>query len=174
MDSINRWNEKITRYLLVFAAVLAFSLCFLVVADVIGRVVFNRPVQGTTEMVSLTIVMVCWLQAGFAIRSGGMLHVDSISNLMSPRFQSWMAAFGALAGVIFFGVLFIGSFEGAEHAWVSDEFEGEGVLRVPVWPTRFAMVLGSGLATLNYILMLIRHCHSALEGLPPASAGKAH
>jgi TRAP-type C4-dicarboxylate transport system permease small subunit len=39
-----RLNDWVTKALLVFAAVLAFLLCFLVVADVLGRVVFNSPV----------------------------------------------------------------------------------------------------------------------------------
>ena len=88
MDILKKFNQQLTQVLLVVAAVLAFLLCFLVVTDVIGRVVFNSPVKGTTEIVSLSIVVICYLQAGFAIRSGGMLHVDMFVSKAGPRGQS--------------------------------------------------------------------------------------
>src|SRR3546814_3674433 len=92
MEAIARFNERLASTLLVLAAVLAFLLCFLVVADVVGRVVFSSPVKGTTEIVSLAIVVICYLQAGYAIRSGGMLRVDMFVLLGSPRTQGVFAA----------------------------------------------------------------------------------
>lgn len=174
MDSLRRLNDAITRALLVLAAMLAFLLCFLVVADVLGRVVFNSPVKGTTEIVSLTVVIVCYLQAGFAIRSGGMLHVDMFVSKGGPRTQSAFAALAALAGVVFFGLICWGSWDGAAHAWTSNEFEGEGALRVPVWPARFVIVLGTFLAAFSYGLQLVQHLGSLVRGEPPALAGASH
>ena len=95
MSTLRGLNEQLTRLLLVLAAVLAFLLCFLVVADVVGRVGLDRPVKGTTEIVSLSIVIICYLQTGFAIRSGGMLHVDMVVSRAGPRGQSscpWSAS----------------------------------------------------------------------------------
>ena len=168
------FNDWITRALMIMAAVLAFLLCFLVVADVIGRVVFNSPVKGTTEIVSLSIVIICFLQAGFAIRSGGMLHVDTFVSKLPQRAQSVMAAIGALLGLLFFAVLCYGSLEGAAHAWSSNEFEGEGALRVPVWPARFVLVLGTALAALSYLLMMIENLYRARRGVAPVATGVSH
>ena len=61
--------------------------------------------------------------------------------------------FGALVGAVFFALVCWGSIEPAAHAWTSNEFEGEGALRVPVWPARFIVVLGTFLAALNYLLI---------------------
>jgi TRAP-type C4-dicarboxylate transport system permease small subunit len=174
MSFLQRLNDHVTRVLLVLAAVLAFLLCFLVVADVVGRVVFNSPVKGTTEIVSLSIVIICYLQAGFAIRSGGMLHVDMFVSQGSPRVQSAFAALAALAGLVFFGAICWGSLDGAAHAWTSNEFEGEGALRVPVWPARFVLVLGTFVAAFSYLLMLLQHLANAVRGVGPGSTGAAH
>ena len=174
MKGLLALNEKLTRALLVLAAVLAFLLCFLVVADVVGRVVFNRPVKGTTEIVSLSIVVICYLQAGFAIRSGGMLNVDMFVSRLGPRGRSAAAALAALAGLAFFGLICWGSFEGAAHAWNSNEFEGEGALRVPVWPARFVLILGTAIATLNYALQLVQHIADTVSGVAPAATGASH
>jgi TRAP-type C4-dicarboxylate transport system permease small subunit len=174
MQLLRALNDRVTRALLVLAAVLAFLLCFLVVADVVGRVAFGRPVKGTVEIVSLSIVVICYLQAGFAIRSGGMLHVDMFVSKGSPRVQSLFAAFSALAGLVFFAVICWGSVEGASHAWSSSEFEGEGALRVPVWPARFVLVLGTALAAFSYLLLLVQYSGDALRGRAPAATGAAH
>ena len=164
-------NDRITRALLVLAAVLAFLLCFLVMADVIGRVVFNSPVKGTTEIVSLSIVIICFLQAGFAIRSGGMLRVDMFTSMGGPRTRSAFAALAAAAGLLFFAAICWGSFEGASHAWVSNEYEGEGALRVPVWPARFVLILGTGVAAFSYLLQLLQHLAEVARGVGPDAVG---
>jgi TRAP-type C4-dicarboxylate transport system permease small subunit len=171
---LQQLNRKITEALLILAAVLAFLLCFLVVADVIGRVVFNSPVKGTTEIVSLTVVVICYLQVGYAIRSGGMLQVDMFVGKLGPRGQSLMSALCALGGMVFFAVVFLGSIDGAAHAWTSNEFEGEGALRVPVWPTRFVLVAGAFLAGFNYLLMFVVQCGRALRNEAPAPFSVGH
>jgi TRAP-type C4-dicarboxylate transport system permease small subunit len=146
-------NEWLTRALLVVAATLAFLLSFLVCADVIGRVVFNSPVKGTPEIVSSSIVVICFLQAGYAIRSGGMIWVDAVIAHLPLRGRQACEIAGALLGVAFFGLVCWGSLDPAAYAWTSDEFEGEGALRVPAWPARFIVTLGTFLAALNYALL---------------------
>ena len=162
-----RLNDWIARTLLTIAAVLAFLLCFLVCADVIGRVVFNSPVKGTPEIVSGSIVIILWLQAAYAIRSGGMIWVDAVHLHLPGRAQRACDVFGALLGISFFALVCWGSIEPALYSWRSNEFEGEGALRVPVWPARFLVVLGSFLAAFNYLLLAIERTRALITGAPP-------
>ena len=162
-----RLNEWIARALLTIAAVLAFLLCFLVCADVIGRVVFNSPVKGTPEIVSFSIVMILWLQAAYAIRSGGMIWVDALHVHLPARAQRGCEVLGALLGIAFFALICWGSIDPALYAWRSNEFEGEGALRVPVWPARSLVVLGSFLAAFNYLLLAIERFRALISGSPP-------
>jgi TRAP-type C4-dicarboxylate transport system permease small subunit len=165
---LTRINNWITTVLLVIAAVLGFLLSFIVVADVIGRVVFNSPLKGTPEMVSISIVMILFLQAGYAVRSGGMINVDFLLVRMPPRVQSYVMTAGALLGVGFFGLVCWGAIDPAIHAWTTNEFEGEGALRVPSWPARFIVVIGSFLAALSYLLIAIGNFKTGLQGRGPA------
>ncbi len=167
---IERALDAIARTLLVGAAVLGFALSFLVVADVIGRGVFNSPVKGTPELVSISIVIICFLQAAYAIRSGSMLNVDFITTHFPLRLQSILAMAGAIVGVLFFGLVCWGSIEPLGHAWTSDEYEGEGALRVPSWPAKLVIVVGTALASISYVLLAIKNFNSALAGEGPAGA----
>jgi TRAP-type C4-dicarboxylate transport system permease small subunit len=171
---LDKTLERIAQTLLVLAAVLGFCLSFIVVADVIGRVGFNRPLKGTPEMVSFSIVVICYLQAAYAIRSGGMINVDAFVMHLPSRLQSLLAAIGCVLGTFLFGLIFWGSLDGAAHAWISNEFEGEGAMRVPVWPARFVIVLGCGLACVSYFLLALKQFGAFLRGEPPIAISSAH
>jgi TRAP-type C4-dicarboxylate transport system permease small subunit len=160
---IIKLNAWVVRALLAIAATLAFLICFLVCADVIGRVVFNSPVKGTPEIVSFSIVVICFLQAPFAIRSGGMIFVDAVISHLPPLPQRIVEIAGYLLGLSFFALVCWGSFDPALHAWISNEFEGEGALRVPVWPARYIIILGTFLAAFNYLLTLIERLRAPLS-----------
>ena len=171
---LDRSLEWISRALLMMAAVLGFLLSFIVCADVIGRVLLNRPLKGTPEMVSMSIVIICYLQAAYAIRSGGMINVDAFTQHLPARIQSFLAGVGAVLGALRFGLILWGSIDGAAHAWTSGEYEGEGALRVPVWPARFVIVLGCALACLSYILLALRQFTACARGEPPVGYASAH
>lgn len=160
---LTRWSDWTAKALLAFAATLAFLLSFLVVADVVGRTVFSAPVKGTPEIVSMSIVVICFLQASYAIRSGGMLRVDLLPTLLPTRPREALLAAGCLLGLAFFAVVLYGGIEPLQHAWRSDEFEGEGALRVPTWPARLAVLLGAGLAALDYCLAALVHLKALLQ-----------
>ena len=50
-------------------------------------------------------------------------------------------------------MILVGSWDSAINSWVAGEYEGEGALRVPAWPTRFTILFGSAVATISYLLM---------------------
>jgi TRAP-type C4-dicarboxylate transport system permease small subunit len=86
-----------------------------------------------------------------------MLHVDVFSALLPARGREALAAFGCLLGFAFFAVIVYGGLDPFAHAWSSNEYEGEGALRVPTWPARFIVLLGSGLAAVDYALAFAVH-----------------
>lgn len=164
---ISRLSERLVQALLVAAAVLVFSLSFLVVADVIGRVVFSSPIKGTPEIVSMSIVIVCFLLAGYAVQSGGMLHADILVGLFGKRGPFLSSFLSGLLGAVFFALIVWGSFEPALHAWTSGEFEGEGALRVPVWPARFVVMFGAFLVVIIYLGQALASALALVRGAPP-------
>ena len=138
---------------MVAAATWTFGLAFLVMADIIGRGLFNAPVHGTAEMVSASIVIVVFLQAGYAIRSGSMLKADFLVILLPDLAQRILLAIGYLLGAFFFLMIITGGWDTSVRSFVEGEFEGEGALRVPSWPARWIVLFGSALAMINYLVM---------------------
>jgi TRAP-type C4-dicarboxylate transport system permease small subunit len=151
--SIVKLSDVVARSLMVLAAVWSFVLCFIILADVVGRTFFNSPLHGTIEIVANSIVMIVFLQAGYAIRSQSMLRTEVLVNSLGPNAQRVAFGFADLLGAAFFLVILLGAFDPAIRAFVNGEYEGEGALRVPVWPTRFVILLGSGLSIINYLVL---------------------
>ena len=151
--SIVKLTDHLTKTLMVLAAGWAFILTFIIIADIIGRTVFNSPVYGVPEIVMNSIVMIVFLQAGYAIRSRSMLRADFLAQKFPPFFRRVMLVIGYLLGAAFFLMILFGSLDSAIHSWVAGEYEGEGALRVPAWPTRFTILFGSAIASISYLLM---------------------
>jgi hypothetical protein len=50
------------------------------------------------------------------------------------------------------------------HAIASGEYEGEGALRVPVWPARIVVLLGAILVITSYTLHGLRAINGLITG----------
>ncbi len=147
-----RITDRLTKFLMVFGAIWAFVLCFFILADIICRAL-NMPISGTKEIVANSVVMIVFMQVGFAVRSQSMLRADFLVIMMPASVQKVLLVFGLLLGAAFFFLLLKAGITPALRSFANGEFDGEGALRVPVWPARFAILLGGGLAGINYLLL---------------------
>lgn len=146
-------SDRLSKFLMIAAAIWAFGLSFLVMANIIGRSVFDSPIYGTAEIVAASIVIIVYLQAGYAIRSRSMLKADFLVVHLPDIVQRVFLAIGYLLGAAFFLMIITGGWEESVLSYTEGEFEGEGALRVPSWPARWTVIIGSGLATINYLVM---------------------
>ena len=96
-----------------------------------------------------------WLLAARAVVVTVLLGSGVLIQSRSPETQP-------IDTVAFFAVIVYGSIDPLAHAWGSGEYEGEGALRIPTWPARFVVLLGSALAAFNYFLGVLQHARSFL------------
>ncbi len=145
-----RFSDQLSKSLMILAAVWALGLSILIVADIFGNNVYGGAIPGVREIVISSIVMIVYLQLGFAIRSHSMLRADTLLQVLPETLRRIVLGIGYALGAAFFLMVLSGTVAPAVWAWTTSEFWGEGALRVPVWPTRFIILLGSALAILNY------------------------
>ena len=99
--SLITFSDKLSKFFMVVAAAWAFGLSFLVMAAIIGRGVFDTPIHGTAEMVAASIVIIVFLQAGYAIRSRSMLKADFLVVKFPESVQRVLLAFGFSLVLVF-------------------------------------------------------------------------
>ena len=148
-----KWNDRLAKALMVAAAMWAFMLTFVIMSNIISSSFLGTPVYGVREVVMNSIVIIVFLQAGYAIRSRSMLRADFIINHFPSWFRRFALAVGYLLGAAFFLIIVVGGTDNAIFSWVEGEYEGEGALRVPTWPTHFVILFGGTIAFINYLVM---------------------
>ena len=151
--SIIALSDRLSKFLMVVAAAGAFGLAFLVMANIVGRYVFDSPGDGTAEIVAASIVIIVFLQAGYAIRSRSMLKADFLVTHLPDKVQRALLAVGYLLGAAFFLMIITGGWEESILSYVEGEYEGEGARQVASWPARWTVLIGSGVAMINYLVM---------------------
>ncbi|MEX0284148.1 MAG: TRAP transporter small permease subunit [Paracoccaceae bacterium] len=159
--------DAVTTGLNVLGTLLIVVIMLLVNADVIGRSVFNNPVSGVPEMVSMSIVAIVFLQVAQAFRMGRLTRTDAIPQFLktrAPRLQLGMEVlFGAAAGFLVWQI-YAASVPLFQKAWVRNTFEGTvGDFTAPIWPVKLIILIGCmallcqiALTTLGVALRLFR------------------
>lgn len=150
MRYLIRLSDQLSKFLMVLAAFWALGLSLLIVADIFANNLVGAAIPGVREIVISSIVMIVYLQLGYAIRSHSMLRSDTLLLAMPRLLRRITLAVGYVLGAALFLMILRGTIDPALYAWSTNEFWGEGALRVPVWPTRFMILVGAALAIVNY------------------------
>ncbi len=150
MRYLIRFSDQLSKFLMVLAAFWALGLSLLIVADIVANNLVGDAIPGVREIVISSIVMIVYLQLGYAIRSHSMLRSDTLLLAMPRALRRITLAVGYMLGAALFLMILRGTLDPALYAWNTNEFWGEGALRVPVWPTRFMILVGAALAIVNY------------------------
>jgi TRAP-type mannitol/chloroaromatic compound transport system permease small subunit len=134
-----------------------FLLMVLINTDILGRELFNTPVRGTTELLSLSIVGIVFLQLGHTLMVGRMTRSDMIIEallIQKPVIGRFLQGLFNLLGVVFLAVIFWGSIAMFEEAVEIGEYVGAaGDFTAPTWPIRLLILIGSAATGLQYLVM---------------------
>ena len=147
-----RFSDQLSKFMMVLAAVWALGLSVLIVADIVANNLYGRAIPGVRELVISSIVIIVYMQLGYAIRSHSMLRSDTLLLALPDLLQRILLGIGYALGALFFFMVMRGTIDPTIYAWNTGEFWGEGALCVPVWPTRLMVLFGSALAVLNYVV----------------------
>jgi hypothetical protein len=83
MRYLIRFSDQLSKFLMMLAAVWAMGLSMLIVADIVRQQHARAPPSpGVREIVISSIVMIVYLQLGYAIRSHSMLRADTLLYVM--------------------------------------------------------------------------------------------
>ncbi|XWN33392.1 MAG: TRAP transporter small permease [Devosia sp.] len=153
----------------VVATIWVFVLAFLILADVLGRALFGEPLQGTKEIVANSIVAVVFLQFPLAIKEGALLRSTLILDALPSVGRRTVIAAGHLLGAALFAAMALGGWEDTVIGWRIGEIEGEGALRVPVYPVRTVVLILSAVSTFLFLALFV----AALLGRDPETVRHA-
>ncbi len=141
--------------------ILTMFLMVIIMIDIVGRALFNSPLQGTPELVVASIVIIAFLQLSYVQLIDQHLKVTIFYDKFPTKIKQFINAINSLIGIVVFIFMVKSSHGFLMKSLASGEFEGEGALILPMWPVRFTIFFCSILM----ILIQIRQLYGNIKRL---------
>jgi TRAP-type mannitol/chloroaromatic compound transport system permease small subunit len=151
-----------------------FVILVLVNADVGGRTLFNLPIRGVTEIVSLSIVACVFLQLAHTLKVGRLTRSEVFLNWVGrrrPRARGVLEGIHHLVGAGLMALLFHASLPLFLEAWRIDEYVGaQGDFTAPVWPVKLVILIGCAAAGAQFLVGAFEKFRAAAAARPGGGA----
>jgi len=129
LDKFTIYSGKVCSYISGF---FLFVLLFMVASDVFLRKMFNSPINGGYELVSLIMPMLVFFSIIYTQSTHSAVHVMVLLARLRGKGRTILWAFGMLFTTAMGGIFAYGSFvHGGLMRMVST---GTTILRIPFWP----------------------------------------
>ncbi|MEP5154579.1 TRAP transporter small permease subunit [Planktotalea sp.] len=155
-----RWLDRLTQMANICGSLLIVGLVALIGADVFCRNVFNAPISGVPEMVTLSIVVIVFLQAPQALKAGRMTRSNALLGVLksrAPRVAKMLQTLYDLLAALVVGAIIYATYPIFIRAWERSEFIGAvGDFTAPVWPVKLMILIGASLLTLQFLARILR------------------
>jgi TRAP-type C4-dicarboxylate transport system permease small subunit len=140
-SGLDRSLERTMRALHAIGAATIALLTVVILYDALGRLLFNRPFPGTTELAANAMVLITFLQMPYAILHGKLLRVTFLYDRVPRRARSALNALAFGVGAAFFTAIAVMGWAPLVHSIQAGEFYGTNAFRIPAWPLRGATFL---------------------------------
>lgn len=149
--------RRVTQALNALGTVWILALMVLINTDVIGRDLFNAPVRGVTELVSLSIVGIVFLQLADTLATGRMTRADVLLDRLKrtrPALTARLQALYHTVGAALMAVILWAAWEPLVESIRIQEYVGAvGDFMAPVWPVRLIMLIGICTTLVTFLLL---------------------
>jgi TRAP-type C4-dicarboxylate transport system permease small subunit len=144
--------------LMLWASLAAGVLMMLhVTVDVVGRYVFNRPLDGTTEIVAAYyMVVIAYAPWAWIAARDNHIVAGMFQHIGTPRFDFWLEIVVKIVTALCIAVFTYQTFLQALRQTRAGEVWLAGTMYIPVWWSRWALPLSGGLMVIYLVLRVIR------------------
>jgi TRAP-type C4-dicarboxylate transport system permease small subunit len=160
MRALGRIVGGLATALLIVSAIGVFLSTFVGTADVVGTQLLLRPLHGATEGITELMVIIVFLAVPYVQRSRANIRVELVYSRFGPRTRAALDAVAAAAGLAFFGLVFWQALDAAAFSWRVKE-STMSLVRIPIYPAKFAILVGAGLMMLQLVIDLVEGARAA-------------
>lgn len=162
--------HRLTAWMNAAGTLAIFALLLVTNADIIGRDLFNKPLRGTTEILSVGIVAIVFMQLPNTLWAGRFPRADFLLGGLArrcPRAGSLLLLVFHLVGAAMMAILCLAIWPELRRTWELGDYHGAlGDFTVPLWPVRLIMVVGCALCALTYLFLAAADLRAAFARTP--------
>ncbi|MCC8060627.1 MAG: TRAP transporter small permease [Clostridiales bacterium] len=146
------------------AAISVFAIMLLITADVLSRVLLNKPFAGTAEIVSSVIIIVCFLEIPYVAVKGAHVRTTMLYDKVGAKGKLLIDIGAAILGILVYAFIIRASWGGFTNAIAIGEAEIAGSVRITTIPGRFSIIFGSALMILEFINQIMKYGYTLITG----------
>lgn len=125
-------------------------MALVIIANVIGRYFFRKPILGTVEIVEMAMIIIVFLAISFTDLYSGHVNVDILISKFPKPIQKTIAIVTNSLCLIIVGILTYKSFANAID-YIKTPGEVTSLLEIPLSPFRFIVAVGFLLLFFNLL-----------------------
>jgi len=146
-----RGYGQLLRAMGLVSAVATFLMMLLVVANIIGRYLFNKPLDGTLEFTESLLVLIIFLSVALTQYDGGHIRVTLLRRRLPKSWAQALDIFCMIAGAAFFTWCTYAAWRFALQSWSFKEQEW-GTVVFPLYPVKFVVFVGLLMLAVQFLL----------------------
>ena len=156
MNRLLAWLQKPIDLMFWFGLLAGFLMMAHVTIDVTGRYVFNRPLEGTTEIVAAYyMVMVAYAPWAWLASRDRHIVAGLFQHIGTPRFDFWLEIAVKIFTAVCVSVFTYQTFLAALRQTRTGEVWIAGTMYIPVWPSRWILPVSGFLMVVHLVLRVI-------------------
>lgn len=164
LRKIDRILERFLAMMDGIAAIAVFAIMLLITADVLSRLLLNRPFAGTAEIVSSVIIIVCFLEIPYVAVRGAHVRTTMIYDKLGVNGKLVIDIIAAILGALVYAFIIKASWGNLINAINIGEAEIAGSVRITTIPGRFSIIFGSGLMALELVAQVLKNTYKLVTG----------
>ncbi|SDH86836.1 TRAP transporter small permease [Agrococcus jejuensis] len=166
---VDRVVRRIASALAVLAALAIVVLMLAICADVAVRTATGASLPGMVELAESSLVVAVYLAIAWGLVRGEHVVVTLLTDRLGHRANHVLAIIAGVAVVVLLAWATVATAERAAEATRVGE-ERFGLVRWPLWPLRWAIVVGFGVTLVVALVQLV----DAVRGRLPHREGVQH
>jgi TRAP-type C4-dicarboxylate transport system permease small subunit len=155
--------RKFSSALSTLGAAWVIGIMLLIVADVVGRAVFNHPILGVADIARNSVVGIACFMLPWTMAVDKHIRSEVLLDHATDTIKRIMNIFAYTIGlVIFIGIIYSG-WEPLLYAIRTHEFEGEGAVKIVTWPVRSLILVAAVVSAYHCLVRLLANISSKLK-----------
>jgi TRAP-type C4-dicarboxylate transport system permease small subunit len=157
MNRLLKWLDVPINAAFWLGLLAGFLMMAHVTIDVAGRALFNRPLDGTTEIVAgYYMVAVAYLPWAWIARNDNHIVAGIFKRIGTPRFEFWLEVSVKILTIAYLSIFVYQTFQQAVRQTRMGEVWLAGTMYIPVWWSRWILPVSGILMLLHLVLRVSR------------------
>lgn len=171
MPQIFSLADRLSRMLAFVGALGVILMMIHVCADILARTITGASLPATVEIVSYYyMVLVAFLPLAWVERRDGMISVELVEFMMSPRMIKISDAMVAALGTVIYAVMAYATWITAVKNYVTGTFVVALQVKIITWPGYFLPSIGFALAAGILVVRLLEITMDSVDGTRESEA----